>query len=308
MSAASLLGRLSGSPYLRHVFTTVMVRDQRTLEYADLGDPSGTPVIFFHGTPATAGQAAVIADAAVRHGVRLVAPSRPGYGASANSTPGLASTALDVLELADQVGLQRFAVLGASGGGPFALATAAAAPDRVGAVVVTGGPGVYAEVKPEVLEDEDRRALALLAAGDVEDATRIMAGLGDAFLAGMRGLTGDELSAALRRLVPPGEKDWFDQHPDLRTSFEADFQRAITTSVGFARDNLSWLGPWDIDLSAVTARVRLLYGENDKMAEPAHGEWLHAHLPSSDLTVIPGGHGDVTFGTADETFAAITRF
>jgi pimeloyl-ACP methyl ester carboxylesterase len=289
------------------VFTTVALSDRRTLEYADLGDRSGTPVMFFHGTPATAGQAAIIADTAGRHGVRLVAASRPGYGASTNSPPGLAPTAVDMLELADQVGLQRFAVLGTSGGGPFALAAAAAAPDRVAAVVVTGGPGVYSEVKPEVLQDEDRRALALLAEGDVEQAVQIMTELGDADLAGLRGLSGKEFSAALQRLAPPGEKDWFDEHPDLRASFEGDFQRAITTSVGYARDNLSWLGPWDIDVSAVTARVRLVYGDSDKMAAPAHGEWLHARLPSSELHVVPGGHGDVIFGAVDDAFAAITR-
>jgi pimeloyl-ACP methyl ester carboxylesterase len=296
-----------GTPYLRHVFTTVTLSDRRTLEYADLGDPSGTPVLFFHGTPATGGQAAVIADAAGRHGVRLLAPTRPGYGASTNSPPGLAPTAADTLELADQVGLTRFGVLGASGGGPFALAVAAAAPDRVGPVAVTGGPGVYADVKPEVLEDDDRRALALLAEGDVEEAVRIMTELGDAFLSGMRGLSAEEFSAALRKQAPPGGKDWFDEHPDLRASFEGDFQRAITTSDGFARDNLSWLGPWDFDLSAVTAPVQLVYGESDMMAEPIHGEWLHARLPSSDLRVIPGGHGHVTFGTADDVFAAIPR-
>ena len=114
--------------------------DGRRLEYADLGDPEGVPVIFLHGTPSTGGQGAVVAEAAGSHGVRLIAPSRPGYGASTMSPPGLASTANDTLELADQLGLERFALLGSSGGGPFALAMAASAPERVIAIAVLASP------------------------------------------------------------------------------------------------------------------------------------------------------------------------
>lgn len=279
------------------------LRDGRTLEYAELGEPSGVAVLFFHGTPATAGQAAVVAGAAEAHGVRLVAPSRPGYGESTVAPPGLATSASDVLELADHLGLERFAVTGASGGGPFALAVAAVAPDRVTAVAVLAGPGVYAEVKPEVLADEDRRSLALLAQGEVDEAVRLTTETGDAELAGLRGLSPVEFSAALQTMAPPGES-WFDSHPELRAHFEADFRRAVTTSDGYARDNLSWLGPWDIDLATITTPVELVYGESDRMAELAHGEWLHERLPNSQLRVIPGGHGDVTFGAAADAFAA----
>lgn len=281
-----------------------MLRDGRTLEYAELGDPAGIPVVFFHGTPGAAGQAAVVADAARAQGVRLVVPSRPGYGASTISPPGLAASVPDTLELADLLGLAGFAVLGTSGGGPFALAVAAVAPDRVSFVAVHAGPGVYAEVKPEVIEDDDRRALDLAADGDVDGAMRIMRGLADGFLAGLRGLPAAEFSAALAKTTPPGE-NWFDRHPHLREAFEVDFQRAITTSDGFARDNLSWLGTWDFDLDAVTTPVRLVYGESDAMAPLAHGEWLHARLPSSEIHAVPGGHGDATFGAAADTFAAI---
>lgn len=280
------------------------LRDGRTLEYADLGDPSGTPVLFLHGTPATGGQAAVVADVASRHGVRLLAPSRPGYGASTISPPGLAASAPDTLELADQLDLERFAVLGVSGGGPFALGVAAAAPDRVRAIAVHAGPGVYAEVKPAVLQDDDRRALSLLADGDIDEAMRIMTELGDADLADLRGLSQTDFAAALAKMAPPGES-WFDRHPDLRESFEGDFQRAIATSHGYARDNLSWLDSWDVDLPAITTPVRLVYGETDRMAELAHGEWLQERLPNARLTVVPGGHGDASFGAADETFAVI---
>jgi pimeloyl-ACP methyl ester carboxylesterase len=285
------------------VFTAVTLRDGRSVEYVDLGDPAGTPVLFLHGTPATGGQAAVVAEAAARHGVRLVAPSRPGYGASTPGPPGLSAAASDVIELTDQLGLDRFAVLGLSGGGPFTLAVAAAAPQRMTTVAVHAGPGEYSEVKPDVLQDVDRRALALLAEGDVDEAVRIMTEFGDADLADLRGLSPAEFGAALEKMAP-GES-WFDSHPDLRESFEADFRRAITTSDGYALDNLAWLGSWDIDLASVTTPVRLVYGDSDKMVEPAHADWLQARLASSDLHVVPGGHGHATFGAADQTFAAI---
>jgi hypothetical protein len=41
------------------------------------------------------------------------------------------------------------------------------------------------------------------------------------------------------------------------------------------------------------------------MIPPRHGEWLRERLPSSELHVVPGGHGDVTFGAAEEAFAAL---
>lgn len=286
------------------MFTTATLSDGRTLEYADVGDPSGTPMVLCHGTPATAGQASVIAGSAARRGVRLVAPTRPGYGASTLSPPGLAASAPDVLELADQLGIERFALMGTSGGGPFALAVAGAAPDRAALVSVHAGPGCWAQVNPDVLGDDDRRALDLVAAGDVDEGMAVMVALADADLGGLRELSPADFSVALARLAPPGE-NWLDRYPDLKRAFQADFRRAIATGAGMARDNLSWLASWDFDLATVTSPVRLVYGEGDQMIPPRHGEWLRERLPSSELHVVPGGHGDVTFGAAEEAFAAL---
>jgi len=278
--------------------------DGRVLEYTDLGDPAGAPLMFFHGTPATGGQGAVLAGAAKLHGIRLITPSRPGYGASTLSPPGLSPTAADALELAGHLGLDRFAVLGTSGGGPFSLAVAAAAPDRLSAVAVHASPGCYADVKPEVLEADDRRALDLAASGDADEAMRVMDALGDAGVGNLRGLSPEEFSEAMAKMAPPGGS-WLDGHPDLQQAFRSDFRRAITTSSGMSRDNLSWLRDWDIDLSAVTVPVDLVYGDADRMAEVAHGEWLRARLPSSELHVVPGDHTAVVFGAAADSFAAI---
>ena len=111
----------------RIAFVELTLADGRTLEYREFGDPDGVPVVVLPGTPATASNAALVSDAAVAAGARLVAVSRPGYGASSTSPPGLASTARDVVELIDALGLDRVGVHGISGGGPFAIALAAVA-------------------------------------------------------------------------------------------------------------------------------------------------------------------------------------
>ncbi|MGC4110804.1 MAG: alpha/beta hydrolase [Nocardioides sp.] len=286
------------------MFSTITLADGRTLEYAEHGDPSGSPLFFFHGTPATGGQAACASDIARSRGVRLVAPTRPGYGDSTMGPPGLSRTASDTLELADELGLERFGVWGTSGGGPFALAVAALAPERMTLVAVHAGPGRSADVRPEVVGDEDTRALDLVAGGRFDEGIAVMNALGDAEFDELRGLSAEDFSAAMAKMTPPGES-WFDRHPEHRGEFEADFQRSIVSSDGFSRDNLSWLRDWDIDPSTISVPVRLVYGESDQMAIMAHAEWLQARLPSSELVVVPGGHGDAIFGAADATFAAL---
>ena len=287
------------------MFHTLDLDDGRTLEYVDLGARDGAPVLLCHGTPGTAGLAAVVADAAQARGVRLVAPSRPGYGASTASPPGLASAAVDALELADRLGLGRFAAMGISGGGPFALALGVVAPERITSVFVHAGTASYFELMPPNEEDAaERRAMALFAAGDVEGAVESMTTSADRDFGPMRGLTDAEVGEALKAMVPPGET-WLDAHPPAGELFDRDFARAIGTSAGYVRDVLSWGGVWDIDLAGITPPVRLVYGENDGMVPAAHAEWLRARMPGADLVVVPGGHGDASFGQAEETFAAV---
>lgn len=104
--------------------------DGRQLAYAVAGEPNGTPVIAHHGTPGSRLFAALFADAARDVGARLVVPDRPGYG---YSTPppdrwGWTNWRVDFEALLDAESIDEAAVLGFSGGGPFA--TAAASADR----------------------------------------------------------------------------------------------------------------------------------------------------------------------------------
>jgi pimeloyl-ACP methyl ester carboxylesterase len=120
---------------------TLRLRDGRQLAYAEYGDPNGSPVMLFHGNPSSRLSWGLIPGSPFRPRLRLIAPDRPGFGRS-DFQPGrqLLDWPDDVCELADVLGLNRFAVLGVSGGGPATLACAWKIPQRLTAVGVVSSP------------------------------------------------------------------------------------------------------------------------------------------------------------------------
>ena len=106
--------------------------DGRRLACAEYGDPNGLPVLALHGTPGSRLMFALANGAARVRGIRLIAPERPGYGLSDyRPSESLARIAEDLSAVADAYGLDRFAIIGVSGGAPFAVAAAASMPDRI---------------------------------------------------------------------------------------------------------------------------------------------------------------------------------
>lgn len=274
--------------------------DGRVLEHLAFGDPDGRPVVLFPGTPATAGCGALVADAAAAAGVRLIAISRPGYGASSPSSPGLAGVARDTLELLDRLGVGRCGVHGISGGGPFALALAAVAPERVDRVVVSAGPGSLLDLG--MLSPADTAALAQAQTGDADEARRLFyADAAEEF--GDAAGSSTEVFYAQHFPAGPPPQSYFDGRPEQFAVFVANMHRAVQRLDGYVQDNLSWCGTWDIELSAVTAPVLLVYGRDDPMVPALNGEWLEARLPHAQLQLVDGGHGDVTFGLAADAYA-----
>ena len=113
----------------------ILLQDSRYLSYAEYGSRSGCPVFYFHGLPGSRLQRPPEIPPALRHKIRLVTIDRPGMGFS-TFKPGrrLLDWPSDVEELADALGIGRFAVIGVSGGGPYAAACAYGIPGRLNAV------------------------------------------------------------------------------------------------------------------------------------------------------------------------------
>jgi pimeloyl-ACP methyl ester carboxylesterase len=263
--------------------------DEVTLGVRESGDPGGSPVLHFHGTPGSRLELAWADDSVARAGVHLVTFDRPGYGRSAQVPFSLSHVAHLALELVDHLGWQQFATTGWSGGGPFALATAAAAPTRVSAVGVMSGAPPFQEI-PDLMAGftgGDAEGAALLASDP--DAAAL------AFASTFADLAAVTDEAELLTAFGPALSER-DQRalatPPMATAFLADVQEAFRQgSLGGGWDNVSWVGAWDFALDAVQCPVLLWYGDEDRMAPPASGIWLEAHLPNARLTMRQGyGH------------------
>lgn len=114
----------------------------RRLCYAVHGRPDGIPVHFMHGLPGSRWQAALVAGQARDLGLCLVAADRPGFGRSDwTPAPRVDDLVADTAALADHLGHARFATLGVSCGGPYALSAARLLPRRVAAVGLLAGMG-----------------------------------------------------------------------------------------------------------------------------------------------------------------------
>ena len=219
--------------------------DGRVIEYWDGGDPQGRAVVFHPGTPASRVLGRWGHKAAALSGVRLVSVSRPGYGGSTTTkTPSLSATGLDTAALAVFLGLHEYAVLGISGGGPFAVATAVAAPGAVRALAIVGGVGPWPVLDPPTEGDsEDRACLAQFDAGDVAGAWEDMSRLAELEMSGLRALDdGARVDAILAEPQSPLAHD-----DEYRALWAANMALVLDRLDGYVADNLAWGGRWDVD-------------------------------------------------------------
>jgi pimeloyl-ACP methyl ester carboxylesterase len=131
---------------MRPIATVLRLPDGRDLGYCEFGDPGGIPIIGFHGTPGSRLQLSPTPTSPLPAGYRLISPDRPGYGFSTfYKERRLIDWPRDVEALADHLELDRFAVLGISGGGPHVLVCAHALATRLIGVACVSGVGPLAD-------------------------------------------------------------------------------------------------------------------------------------------------------------------
>lgn len=259
--------------------------DGRTLHFYDAGGGDGRLAVFWHhGTPNIGAPPEPLFPAASRLGIRWVSYDRPGYGGS-TSCPGrdVASAAGYVAAVADALGIERFAVMGHSGGGPHALACGALLPGRVLAVVSGAG------LAPFGAEGLDW-----------------FAGMAASGVASLRAAA--EGRVAKERYEASGaeyDPEWTPADLAALSGAWSWLGSVVGPAVeagpgGLIDDDLAYVAPWGFDPAQVRPPVLLLHGGRDRIVPSSHGRWLADHCPSAELRLYPDdGHISVlNYGAA----------
>lgn len=252
---------------------SVRLRDGRDLTYACYGEPDGVPVIELHGGGASHLSGLTYHREALSAGVRVIAVNRPGAaGSTMYDGFNVADFPRDLDELADQLGLEQFVVMGNSNGGMFALSTGHALPDRV--------VGVLA-LNPATPVFDDPLALELtpiynevIAIGAETYAAGVRAQV-DAGLLDHTILTAPPLFAATEST----EAEVLDVY--LRAVLLTQ-PAALDCEVGFL------LRSWGFDIFDIEPPVLFLSGQTE-VGTPYNRSWA-ARLPNAEVEEPPGGH------------------
>jgi pimeloyl-ACP methyl ester carboxylesterase len=260
--------------------SVVAVPDGRELCVESSGDPSGTAVLVLEGTPNSRHLSAKAVADAERRGIHLLSYDRPGYGRSTPRPGGsVADCVDDVGAIAEWFGIERLAVWGISGGGPFTLACAALLPDLVTRAA----------------------SLASLAPYDAPDLD-YFAGMGQLNVDELR-LILDDRSAARERMADEREEALAMTPEQLMDSWssllsEVDLAAAdgdeaveITNSVkdglapgiqGWWDETLALIDPWGFAVEDIQIPVQVWHGVEDRFVPFQHGEWLASHIPEAE--------------------------
>ena len=268
---------------------TVTVARGRKLGFAEFGPVGGRAVVWLHGTPGARRQIPEAARlAAAKLDVRLLGLDRPGVGFS---TPHLYDSVLgftaDLETVLDQLGIDDLAVIGLSGGGPYALASACAMPDRVRSVGVLGG--VVPTSGPDAVPGGLVGFLNHLAPV-LPPLRGVLASALTGFVWAARPFAGPALHA-YAAISPEGDRAVLTR-PEMKAMFLDDLVGNSRRGMGApVSDLILFTRDWGFSLQDVDVPVRWWHGDSDHIVPLAHGRHAVARLPDASLTVRPGeGH------------------
>ena len=254
------------------------------------GPPTGLPVVCQYGSPGTSLLSPRQISAVERAGVRLLVVDRPGYGASTRRAGRrVADVVADVSTVVDDLGWDRFAIWGGSGGGPHALACAAALPQRVSRCASVVGPAPFdavgldwfagmseGNVKEFRLAQRGELAYRPLVEKLAADAVSAAAA-GDIQVAAEYQLADSDIEALKARTTEEG--------------YLARVQAAFGDGMdGWIDDCIAMVRPWGFDLASISVPVNVWYGADDVLVPGGHSEYLARAIPNSHRALLSGGH------------------
>ncbi len=282
---------------------SIWLRDGRRFAYTEAGDLRGTPVFFLHGNPGSRYMRHPD-DALTRSlGVRLITPDRPGYGLS-DFLPGrtLLDMPSDLEQLANALGLGRFAIFGVSAGGPYVAACAFKLGERVSRAAIVSGAAPFD--RPGAMEgvNRDYRNAYTMATWPEWLLHPLMA----VHDRSVRLNPKKALAALMAHSSPDDRAVLSDPAVGAMVSgfrFEATRQGVA----GMRREANILLSPWGFRLEDILPEVHLWYWEGDTITPPQMGRYLQSRIPRTVPHFHTGGGHFSLFTHWKDILTALVR-
>jgi pimeloyl-ACP methyl ester carboxylesterase len=256
--------------------------DGRQVGFADFGPADARPVLWCHGGPGSRLEPSADAAAARAAGYRFIGVDRPGYGLS-TPQPGrtIGGWVPDGLAVLDALRIDRAVVVGVSTGGAYALALAAAAPERVTGVIACcaltdmrwpEGRARQEQMMEGIWDAADRdTAIALAAERFGEDGSKMFTPPEDAPLLP---------TADLALLSDPA---W---QAAMAAAGPAMFAHGVQ---GYADDRIADGPGWGtFDPGAVRAPTIVLHGREDSIVDVAQAAHTASLVPGARTKIVEG--------------------
>jgi pimeloyl-ACP methyl ester carboxylesterase len=269
----------------------ITMPDGRDLDVLLAGPPGGLPLVIHEGTPIGLVLYPPRVQAAQDRNLRVILTARPGYERS-TPRPGrrVVDVAADIAAVLDELGLDTFVTAGWSGGGPHALACAAALPGRCLAAASVAGVAPYgadgldwpAGMGPENIAEFNSAVQGPAALTELLDAEA----------ARLAAVTGEQVAASLGAIISAADNAALTG--EFADYIAAGLRAGVSTGIaGWRDDDLAFVQDWGFRIE--DARVTVWQGGQDLMVPFAHGQWLAANVPGARAHLLPGD-GHLTLG------------
>ncbi|MCX6067192.1 MAG: alpha/beta hydrolase, partial [Chloroflexi bacterium] len=195
----------------------------------------------------------------------------------------------DVVALAAQLKLAKFAVLGYSGGGPFALACAAQIPGRLASLAVVSGVGP-ADIGPQGMHESNRKKFSL--AQRLPWLARLMLWLVFSTLRRQPERLARQLKTIWQQMPEP-DRQVLEQDQHFADGILAITRDALTSGVsGWVQEEILMTQPWQFEMNDVRVpHVQLWHGGLDRNVPVTMGRAVAGQIPNCRATFLDNeGH------------------
>lgn len=267
----------------------ITIQNGRKLGFNEYGPANGTPLFYFHGSPSARIEFCLFGNDTLLEElkIRLIAPDRPGSGLS-DFLPNrkMMDWPKDVSALADHLNLDRFAILGYSGGGPYAAACAVSIPERITKTGIVSGTAPF--VIPGLADNINKDSRNFM---DLSHQKPWLSRMILRMMGLMTRLAPNKVIANAMAALPEPDQATV-ALPEVQQGFLSMIQEALRDGPrGAQHDTCLMVTEWDFKPEEIQIPVSLWHGEDDKNAPIAMGRYMAHAISKSQAKFYPGeGH------------------